>query len=204
MTDYIEEEYNELEYDDIFNDWYEIEGLSKIKELSRQLRTFFNFKSEIIRLRFRTSVEFSKDNPNTKFYIQKQEIESLTNDFINFLKKIKEGNVSLEEAINSLFFECNKKRLNHLLELTGNLSRLLHEFSEEDIHVYPKFLKFIIVLAKNICFVMKCLNVKFSEFYEELEVNYSDLEKELKYILENVSSLKINKPKKQYEEVLTL
>ena len=37
MTGYIEEDFEELEYDDIFYDWYETEGLAKIKELSRQL-----------------------------------------------------------------------------------------------------------------------------------------------------------------------
>ena len=52
MTDYIEDPYIGSEYDDIFNDWYEIEGARKIKELSRQLRTFFNYKAEVIRYRF--------------------------------------------------------------------------------------------------------------------------------------------------------
>ncbi|TFG23055.1 MAG: hypothetical protein EU533_03590 [Promethearchaeota archaeon] len=202
MTGYIEKEYNELEYDNLFYEWYEIEGLANIRELSRQLRTFFNYKTEIIRLRFRTSVKSSADNPNTPFYNQKQEIEALTNDFINLLKQIKEGNVSLEEALHSLVFECTKKQLNYLLEVTGNLSRFLHQFSENSLHIYPKFLKFIIVLAKNISFVKKCLYVKFSEFYEELETNYDGLGKELESILENVPRVKINKLKKQYEEGL--
>ena len=44
MTHYIEDSDFRSEYDEIFNDWYEIEGIRKIKELSRQLRTFFNYK----------------------------------------------------------------------------------------------------------------------------------------------------------------
>ena len=115
------------------------------------------------------------------------------------LKKIKEGNVSLEEAIHSLFFESNKKQLTYLLELTENLSKLLHLFSEKDICIYPNFLKFTIVLAKNISFVKKCLYSKFNEFYEELETNYSSLEQELEHLLENVPSVNINKLKKQFE-----
>ena len=38
MTDYIEDSYIGSKYDDIFNEWYEIEGARKIKELSRHLR----------------------------------------------------------------------------------------------------------------------------------------------------------------------
>ncbi len=202
MPDYIEEDYNKPEYDEIFYDWYEIKGLVKIKELSRQLRTFFNFKTEIIRLRFRTSLNSWGDGLSIQFYRQKQEIESLTNDFINILKKIKEINVPLEEAIHSLFFKRNKKRLNYLLELTGKLSKLLHLFSEKNTHLHPNFLKFTVVLVKNISFIKKCLHPKFGEFYEELEINYSSLEKELEHLLENAPSLKINKSKKQYGERL--
>lgn len=43
MTENSENSDFESEYDEIFNNWYEIEGVRKIKELSRQLRTFFNY-----------------------------------------------------------------------------------------------------------------------------------------------------------------
>ena len=195
-------EYNQTDYDDLFFEWYEIDGISKIKELSRQLRTFFNYKTEVIRLRFQTNFKPNESNPNTQFYSQKQKIELLTKDFVNLLKTIKEGDGSLEQAIQSLFFESNKKRLIFLSELTEKLSILIHQFSEASIHKYPKFLKFILVLAKNLSFVKKCLNIKFSEFYEELETNYCVLEKELGWMLENRPGVQINKVKKQYEEGL--
>jgi len=56
MTHYIDDPYIESEYDEIFNEWYEIEGIRKIRELSRQLRTFFNYKAEVIRYRFRSKI----------------------------------------------------------------------------------------------------------------------------------------------------
>ncbi len=204
MTDYIEQDFNELENDNFFYYWYEIEGLTKIRELSRQLRTFFKFKAEVLKLRFQTSLKPNEDHRNTQFYTQKQEVESLSSDFINLLKKIKKSNFSLEEAISSLFFESNKKQLYYLLEIIKKLSKLIHQFSEMDIQIYPKFLKFIIVLAKNICFVKKCLQIKFSGFFEELETNYFGLEEELEDLLEKTPSVKVNKSKEQYEEGLSI
>jgi hypothetical protein len=86
MTDYIKDPYIERGYDEIFNDWYEIEGVQKIKELSRQLRTFFNYKAEIIRYRFRSSPNLADGKKNTQSFSKKQEVESLTSDFIRILK----------------------------------------------------------------------------------------------------------------------
>ncbi|MHA1457712.1 MAG: hypothetical protein ACTSR5_17360, partial [Promethearchaeota archaeon] len=91
MKDYVEDPDIESEYDDIFNDWYEIEGTRKIKELSRQLRTFFNYKTEVIRYRFRSTPNLAENDTNTKYYSRKQEIESLTREFIILLKKLKKN-----------------------------------------------------------------------------------------------------------------
>jgi len=203
MTDNIEEYYIELEYEEIFSDWYEIEGARKIKELSRQLRTFFNYKAEVIRYRFRPSPIFTENDANTLYYTQKQEIESLTREFMTLLRKIKKNGLSLEQGIKSLFFDNCKTSLYKLSEITEKLSILLHYFSEVSLHNHPRFLKFIVVLAQKIFLVKKCLNAQFSEFLEELELNYNGLERELEILLENSPSVKIKKPKKQFEERLT-
>ena len=203
MTDYIEEPYIGSEYEDIFNDWYEIEGARKIQELSRQLRTFFNYKTEVIRYRFRPSPSLAEKDINTISYTQKQEIESLTRDFMSLLRKIKKNGLSFEQGIQSLFFDNCKSPLNKLSENIKKLSMLLHYFSEGSLHNHPTFLKFIVVLAQNIFLVKKCLNAQFSEFYRELEINYKGLEGELELILENTPSVKIKIPKKQLEERIT-
>jgi len=80
---------------------------------------------------------------------------------------------------------------------------LLHYFSEVRLHNHPRFLKFIVVLAQNIFLVKKCLITQSSEFFEELELNYNGLERELEILLKNTPSVKIKKPKKQFEERLT-
>jgi len=203
MTDYIEDPYIGSEYEDIFNDWYEIEGARKIQQLSRQLRTFFNYKTEVIRYRFRPNPSLAEKDITTVLYPQKQEIESLTRDFISLLREIKKNGLSLEQGIHSLFFDNRKSPLNILSEITKKLSMLLHYFSEVNLHNHPRFLKFIVVLAQNIFLVKKCLNAQFSEFYGELEINYNGLEGELELLLENTPSVKIKIPKKLLEERIT-
>jgi hypothetical protein len=121
MTNYIEDSDFGLEYEEIFNDWYEIEGARKIKELSRQLRTFFNYKTEVLRYRFRSSPNLTENYTNPKFISQKLEIESLTHEFILKLKNLKKNTQTLEQGIRSLFYSNCKTPLNVLLEITENL-----------------------------------------------------------------------------------
>jgi hypothetical protein len=202
MTDYIEDPYIGSKYDDVFNDWYEIEGISKIKELSRQLRTFFNYKAEVIRYRFQPTPNHAENDTNTKFFSRKQEVESLTREFIILLKKIKKNGQTLEQGIQSLLFNNYKTQLIKISEISEKLSILLHYFSEESIHDHPKFLKFNVILAQNICLVKKCLYAQFNEFFEELKINYNNLEGELEGLIET-TLIKQKKSKKQLEERLT-
>ena len=203
MMNNIEEHYIESEYEEIFNDWYEIEGARKIKELSRQLRTFFNYKASVIRYRFRPSPNHAKNNTNTTFFTKKQEIELLAHKFIILLKKIKKQGHPLEEGIQALYYDNNKTPLNNLSEIIEKLSILLHYFSEVSLHFHPGFLKFSVKLAQHLCLVKKCLNAQFSEFFEELEINYKGLESDLDILLEKIPSGKIKPPKRQLEERLT-
>jgi len=203
MTDYIEDPYIGTEYDNIFNEWYEVEGVRKIKELSRQLRTFFNYRVEVIRFRFRPSPYFTENDTNPKFFSRKQKIESLSYEFITLLKNIKKQGHSHKEGIQSLYDKFNKSQINKLLAITEKLSTLIHIFSEECMNNHPRFLKFIVILAQNICLVKKCLYTQFNKFYEELEINYHSLGGELERLLEEVPKVKIKKPLKQFEVRLT-
>ncbi len=53
----------EYEEDSESLEWYSIEGSERIYELSRQLRTFLNYKSVVIRFRFSGSQK-EENNPN--------------------------------------------------------------------------------------------------------------------------------------------
>jgi hypothetical protein len=202
MSHYIEDSDFGLEYDEIYNEWYEIEGARKIKELSRQLRTFSNYKTKVIRYRYRSTPKLAEKDTNTKYYRRKQEIESSTRVFIILLKQLKKNEETLERGIQSLFFDNNKTPLNKLSEITKKLFTLLHYFSEEDLHTHPKFLKFGMTLAQHLCLVKKCLNARFSNFFEELEINYNNLEVELEELIE-ITPGKKQQLKKQLEERLT-
>ena len=202
MTHYIEDPYIGAEYDDLINDLYEVEGVRKIKELSRQLRTFFNYRAEVIRYRFRSNPILSKNLTDTKFYTQKQKIESISHEFISLLKSIKKSGQTLEQEIQSLYSEKNKSRIKELSVITEKLSILIHYFSEESIHDHPKLIKFIVKLAQYIFLVKKNLYAQFSEFYGELELNYNSLEEELEVLFEKTQSVNNRKSKKHLEERL--
>jgi hypothetical protein len=203
MNDYIEDTTFESEFDETIGNLYEIEGLKKIKELSRQLRTFFNYKTEVIKVRFRSNANITNNYVNTNFYGHKQEVESLSYEFITILKGLKRSTETIEEGIQNLFFENNKTQLIKLLELVEKLFKLIHIFAEEEICSHPRFLKFIIILTKNVCMTKKCLNAQFKEFYEELEINYHHLETELDTLLEQAPKGMIKKSKKSMEEKLS-
>jgi len=80
------EDYNE---DYIFLEWYSIEGENQIKKLSRQLRTFLNYKNSMILLRY--------SKPNDMINVEKRiiinqhdkMINSLASQLINLLKTIR-------------------------------------------------------------------------------------------------------------------
>lgn len=118
------------------------------------------------------------------------------------LNNLKKNTQTLEQGIRSLFFGNNKIQLKNISEITEKLFMLLHYFSEESLHDHPKFLKFNVTLAKNICLVKKCLCAQFSEFFEELEINYNSLEGELNILLDKTPVEK-EQSKKQLEERLT-
>lgn len=202
MKDYIENDYVDSEYEDLFYDWYEIEGARKINELSRQLRTFFNYKMELTRFRFRSKSVSAENNTDTQLFMQKQKLDSLIHNLIIILNKLKRNSQTLEQGIQSLFFENDPKQLMELTEIIEKLSAYLHIISEDKIHMNPKFLRFVAILAQNICMVKKCLNIQFKEFYGELEINYNNLERELEELLSPMH-FETNNIKNQFEEKLT-
>ncbi|MHA1457678.1 MAG: hypothetical protein ACTSR5_17190, partial [Promethearchaeota archaeon] len=106
----------------------------------------------------------AENDTNTKYYSRKQEIESLTREFIILLKKLKKNGQTLEQGIQSLFFDNNKTPLNKISEITEKLSTLLHYFSEESLHTHPKFLKTLDIDRNAIYLHFKNLELGFGWF----------------------------------------
>lgn len=199
----IENPYFDKELEEVFQG-YEIEGIRKIKQLSRQLRTFFNYKMELARFRFRSDQKFSENHSKSKFFSQKQKIELLSYDLINGLKNLNILTQTIEEGIHNLLFNNDKLRYYKLSEITENIIMLIHYFSEENIIDHPRFLKFINILSKNILLVKKCLIVQFYNFYEEHNLCYKCLEVELEFFLDKKLNTEIINTKKRFEEILKL
>lgn len=126
----------------------------------------------------------------------------LAHEFLSLLKDLRKPTQTFEEGIRSLFFYNDINYYKKLSVITENLSIKLHYFSEKNLHNHPKLLKFIIKLAEYICIVKKYLYSQFTEFYEELELNYHELVGELEILFEEVPNMKTKKSVKQLEERL--
>jgi hypothetical protein len=180
-----EDAYLELESEEILLGWYEIEGVRNIIELSRQVRTLLNYKTETITYRFRSNENTSMNQTDTEFLNLKQKFESLALKFITLLRNFKETARTLEEGIQSLCFYTEKTPLKKLEEITDQIFVQIHHFSEKNLHNHPLFLKILVKLTQEACFVRKCINAQFSKFFEELGKNYCNLEKELEILIPN-------------------
>lgn len=198
-----EDPYLELESEELFLEWYKIEGVRNITELSRQVRTLLNYKTETIKYRFQSNENTSINQTNTKFLNLKQKFESLALKFIILLRSIKETARTLEEGIQSLFFHPEKSRLKMLEVITDQIFVQIHYFSEENLHDHPVFLRLLVKLTQEACLVKKCIITQSSKFFEELGKNYFNLEKELNILIPYKKPEEKIMKEKQHTEVLT-
>ncbi len=200
----------DLEVDDIVLGWYETEGVRKITELSRQVRSLLNLKTNTIRCRFRSKSNISTKLQDTKFYENKKQFESLALRFIKLLNKINGiSRRDLEEEIQILLYQVSIKQnqiskslLKELEDLTLQLFMKIHFFSEQDLYDHPLFLKSLIQLAIEACKTRKIMNHASSGFYAELGENYHNLEKDLTSIVPEIGSKNDKRKMKKHSEVL--
>jgi len=180
----------DYEEDSEFLEWYSIEGSERINELSRQLRSFLNYKSAIIRFRFSESREI--DNTLKKDSIMKRESElsSLFSRYVTLLKIIgvEEGIVAekILILIEKVKAQPNDFEINLLKELKclgGEIWKILHIFSEFEIHYHPQLLNIAIKIAVILCSAEGAFFSLFSDFYGELKQSYLKLKGELSSLL---------------------
>ena len=179
-----ENPYIEYDSDEIPYSLYEIHGVNKIRELSRQLRTFLNYKTAMIQYRFRPKTATYPDRVDEKYKETERSLKQLASKFIKLLANIRGNGFSYEIELERLVFnlaydKIRKSLLTELKDVTQKLFTTIHALSEQEIHLHPKFLKFIANLTQEACTVFKILNNWASGFYEELRVNYVQLHDEL-------------------------
>ena len=204
--------YLDIEVDYLVLGLYETEGVRKITELSRQVRSLLNLKTNTIRYRFRSNSNIHTKVKDATFYENKKQFETLALRFIKLLNKINRiSRRDLEEEIQFLFYQVSIKRnysskflLKELEDLTFQIFMKIHYFSEQDLYDHPSFLKILIQIAIQACKTRKNMNHAFSEFYAELGENYHNLEKEFVSIVpEQVIKNEKRKMKRLSEELIS-
>jgi hypothetical protein len=180
----------DYETDSNFLEWYTLEGSERINELSRQLRTFLNYKSSIICLRFSGSQNHNQIIKNDNIIKQESELFSLSSRFTSLLKKIgvEEGGISekIQTFIDKVKTQPKNleiKLLKEIKMISSKIWKTLHILSEMELQNYYKLLNITIKLASILCNIEAVFFTTFSDFYSELKHNYLQLEKELSILL---------------------
>jgi len=185
-----------------FLEWYSIEGSDRIGELSRQLRTFLNYKKSIIRFRFSESQKDDNFLRIDSVIKWKSDLFSLISEYITLLEKIgvKEG--ILGEKIQSLLDKVKVhpnnlelKFLKQLKILGKKIWKKIHILSEFELYNYHFLLYRAIKIICILCRVEGIFFPIFSNFYSELKQNYLQLEKELTGLiyLNKIDQFEVNK-----------
>ena len=196
----------DYEGDSEFSEWYSLEGSERISELSRQLRTFFNYKSSIIHLRFSGSQNHNKIIKKDDLFKRESELFSLSSRFISLLRTIgvEEGAISekIRNFLDKVKTQPNDLEIKSLKEIKivgSKIWKNLHILSELELYNYHQLLPIALKVARILCGVEGVFFPVYSEFYRELKHNYLLLEKELSALLTSneYEQFEIKKKKRQ-------
>ena len=184
--DFYDEPYLEYEEENIFHEWYLIEGEERISELSRQLRTFFNYKQSIIHLKFSTPRNYTKNSHSELISRYENDLITHTSRFIVLLKNlgVKDGDIAEKIKKYTKKLNLNPERadiekLQEINKYSKKIWEILHILSELGLYNNQSLLKNAIKISCISCTVKTALFPQFSNFYNELKKNYIQLEKEL-------------------------
>lgn len=181
----------DYEEDEEFYEIYSNEGSEKISELSRQLRSFFNYKTAIIRLRYSNPQEITI-SPNRKTVLDWEgRLTSLISQYVSNLKSLGINEDSLAEKL-LLLLKRMKMRpnnvdlnlLKNLKNLTREIWKIIHILSELGIYDHSQLLKLVLRIINLLCDTQGVFYSIFSEFYSELRENYAQLAREVEGILQ--------------------
>lgn len=177
-----------LEYDEenIFHEWYLIEGEERISELSRQLRTFFNYKQSIIHVKFSKLRKYTKNSHSESISRHGNDLITHTSRFIALLKNIgvEDGNIveTLKIRMKKLVLNPKRADIEKLQEIKKDIKKIweiLHVLSELGLYNNRSLLKTAIKISCISCEVNTALFSGLANFYSELNKNYLQLEQDL-------------------------
>ena len=178
--------YLDNETDSMFLEWFTLEGSERISELSRQLRTFLNYKSSIIRLRFTGLNDFNRSIKKEGNNERETELISLTSRIISLLKKIgiEEGEIHEKfcifiNKVKTRSSNLEIKQLKEIKHISSEIWKIIHTLSELEFYNYFKLLQIAIKVACVLCSIEGVFFPVYADFYSELKFNYLQLEKEI-------------------------
>jgi len=200
--------YEELSYldyddDDIFPNWYNIECVKTISDLSRQIRTLLNYRAAIIYHRLCSNDVSYDNNAIVKLQGKKEEFESLALKFLKLLNKLKDYGDVEDGYLHLLKFrnKSNSSFLKDLMNLTNQLFTFIHYFSEDNQFLRMSFLKVVMKIAQEACKTQMYLKKQQFEFFKELSENYKSLENEI--TISNPDSVQQKPNKRKMGEMIT-
>lgn len=194
----------DYEEDSKFVEWYLIEGSMRINELSRQLRSFLNYKSAIIRFRYSNSSEVDNVLKKEPIIKLESELSSLFHRYANLLKMIgvEDGIITekmliLIEKVKGQPYDFEINLLKEIKHLGVEIWKKLHILSEFELHSHPQLLNVVIKIAGILCSAEGAFFSLFSDFFGELKQSYLQLEVELSGLLHLNEEVQFKEKKKK-------
>lgn len=174
-----------VEYSE-FMEWYSLEGNTQIIELSRQLRTYLNYRSSLIRGNL---VNFKNENISYKtenLLKNKQKLISLSSRFVTLLNNemLREKNINkkilcLIDRVKIHHTNYDINLLKEIKVLNQKIWYILHLLSEYDLSHHRDLLRLIFKIADICCNTASIFDYALSHFYQEITKNYQQMEREL-------------------------
>jgi hypothetical protein len=165
-------------------------GAGVITELSRQLRTFFNIKSMVVRVRLLKSPSPILPSEKTDASIEEKRFITQCLNYMKLLNQIPPRHEQLKERLQILMIHAlipkNKEQrelLKKVHEYTESLFRELHLYSEKHHPQNWKVLEQVCKVATLLCEVKVSLNAQLSDYFCELSEHHARLSNEMTEIL---------------------
>jgi hypothetical protein len=187
----IESSLLDIEDDSIFIEWTSMEGSERINELSRQLRTFLNYKFALIRQRYSKSSDNNKKTNAEKYKKHSLDFSRSVSEYLFLIKIIGADEDCLAEKIKCIMEKAKFNTRDFKIEILKKLKFLGANIWNE-IHILSEFdqynstlLKIVFRTAKLLCNAEIAFYFPYRDFYRELDKNYVDLEYEISNLLQS-------------------
>lgn len=157
-----------------------------ITELSRQLRSFFNFKGAVVRARFLRTPAFILPSEKIITPANKKRFMERSIHFVKFLNGLPPLDGSIEERLQVLMVQAldpknpaQRGLFTEIKKLTKILFQELHVHSEKELPRNLRFLEQACKMGALLCEVKASLNAQLSEYFSELVEHYGRLSHEM-------------------------